>query len=93
MVSGDPSSTGHEIPTRANGSATGDISVCRGNDDVRNPINLDVECIDSDITVVAARGTRLLVDDNATAERQRYRLVGLPRNDDRLSVDHETNDV
>src|SRR2546427_4994092 len=33
----DPSSTGHEVPTRANGSATGDISMRRGDNDVRNP--------------------------------------------------------
>src|SRR2546425_857115 len=89
----DPSSTGHEVPTGAHGSATGDICVCRGNDDIRNPFDHDVECIDSDITVVAARGTRLLVDDNATAERQRYRLIRRARHHDRLSVDHETNNL
>src|SRR5712691_103100 len=86
---GDPSSTGHEVAAGADGPAAGDISVCGGNDDVRNLKNLDVQCVDSDITVLAACGTRLLVDGDATAvERQRYRLIGLPRNDDRLSVNH-----
>src|SRR5712691_5707470 len=61
---GDPSASGHEVPTGANGSATGDISVCRGNDDIRNPVDHDVQGVDSDVTVSAVCGTRLLVDND-----------------------------
>src|SRR2546425_612315 len=82
----DPSSTGHEVPTRAYGSTTGDISMRRGDNDVRNPRDHDVQGIDSDIACFA---TRLLVDDYLT-DRQGYRL-GRPRNDDRGPVNHQTD--
>src|SRR5947207_315684 len=75
---GDPSASGHEVPTGADGPAAGDIGVRRGDDDVCNPINHDVQCIDSDVACVATHRTLLLVDDDAT-DRQRYRLIGLPR--------------
>src|SRR2546427_3977593 len=84
---GDPSATGHEVPTGADGPAAGDICVRRGNDDIRNPVDHDVQGIDSDVACVATHRTLLLVDDDAT-DWQRYRLIGLPRNDDRLSVHH-----
>src|SRR5437867_2148008 len=66
---GDPAATGHEVPTRAYGSTTGDISMRRGDNDVRNLRDHDVQGIDSDI----AWFTPLLVDDYLT-DRQRYRL-------------------
>ena len=77
----DPSSTGHEVPTRANGSATGDISMRRGDNDVRNPINHDVQCVDD----FSSHRTGLLVDDDRDRSHLN-RLVGLSGNDDRLSV-------
>src|SRR5437867_8153048 len=83
----DPSATGHEVPAWAGGPAAGDICVRRGNDDIRNPVDHDVQGVDSDVACVATHRTLLLVDDDAT-DRQRYRLIGLPRNDDRLSVHH-----
>src|SRR5256885_11495535 len=49
-----------------------------------------VQSVDRD---VSRPGARLLVDDHlALAGRQGNRLVGLPGNDDRLTVDHELGD-
>src|SRR5207302_5941972 len=89
---GDPSSTGHEVPTGADGPAAGDIGVRRGDNDVCNPINHDVQCIDSDVACVATHRTLLLVDDDAS-DRQRDRLIRRSGHDYRLSGDHKVKDV
>src|SRR5438094_725527 len=59
---GDPAAAGHKVPSRARGAAAGDVGVRRGDDDVCNPRDHDVQGIDSDI----AWFTRLLVDDYLT---------------------------
>src|SRR5712692_10953572 len=89
----DPAPPGHEVPAFTEWlTLTGDIRMRRGDNDIRNPIDDNVQRIDGDIACSIVHGTSLLVNNDFPIW-QKYRLVWLPGNDDRLSVNEKTDDL